>query len=209
MTDSNYTHIGILVDRSGSMFSVLEDTEGGLKTFLDEQAKAPGEVKISLAQFDNEYEQVFENVTAEEAKKYRLVPRASTALLDACGKFITDLGATFNSMTEDQRPGKVIVVILTDGAENSSREWTQLNVKKLIKQQTDVYKWEFVFLGANIDAVSVAGGIGIARGSAITYDANNTAETISMASSYVMNTRNGVKTDFTDEELVKAMGDKK
>lgn len=167
------TEIIIILDRSGSMASVAGDTIGGFNEFVAKQKAVPGEARMTLVQFDNEYEKVYEAISLSDVKpldRTTFVPRGSTALLDAIGTTILAQGKRFD--TASTKPGKVVVAILTDGEENSSREFTREKVFALIKEQRDQWGWDFYFLGANQDAIRAAGDIGIARAQAVTYSAN-------------------------------------
>ena len=149
MTKSDLTLLAVLVDRSESMASCRSEMEGGLNTFLEAQADKPGNLQVTLAQFNTEYETVipparFSGMTL----RYVLEPRGDTALLDAMGRFITEIGEMLASTPEKDRPGKVIVCIVTDGEDDSSVHWTKEGVKKLIEQQRAEWGWEFVFLVA-------------------------------------------------------------
>lgn len=179
------THITILLDRSGSMSSVLDDTIGGFNTFIKGQQEVPGQCTISLFQFDDQYEEVYNRKAIKDAPKLNtktFQPRGSTALLAAAGRAIDDTGEALKNMSEHDRPEKVIFVIITDGQENHSEfvEWGNCKNKAAlndkIKHQTDVYKWEFVFIGANQDAIEEASSIGISGANAINY-ANNVVGT--------------------------------
>lgn len=170
-----YTDITFILDRSGSMQSVKADTIGGFNNFLQEQKKQPGEATVSLFQFDTEYETVYEGKSIQEAPELTgetFVPRGGTALLDAIGRTINVNGARFSNMKEEDRPEKVVVVILTDGEENSSKEFTHREINALISHQQGIYKWQFVFLGANQDAISSAASMGINIQNAMTYAHN-------------------------------------
>ncbi|MGW5313084.1 vWA domain-containing protein [Nocardia thailandica] len=171
MTNPDLTTIAVLLDRSGSMQTIKADTEGGLAAFYDQQRQVPKRIEVTLAQFDTEYEVVYANLPLAQVPAPVLQPRGGTALYDAIGKLVTALGADLARRPEHERPGTVIVVILTDGHENSSREWTHAAVRSLITQQQEVYQWSFVFLGANMDAVEIGTGIGVAPGSSMTYAA--------------------------------------
>lgn len=172
---TDLTDISIVLDRSGSMESARTDTIGGFNAFLKTQKEAPGEALLTLAQFDDQYEIVHNgkaikdvpNLTAET-----FVPRGMTALLDAIGRTINTTGARLSTLPEDQRPGKVIFVILTDGQENKSTEFTRAKISEMIKHQTEAYKWDFVFLGANQDAIQAGASIGVMAGNSMTYAAN-------------------------------------
>lgn len=177
-----YTDITVVLDRSGSMTALVADTIGGYNTFLKAQKEAPGEAKLTLVQFDTEYEFLEQGVEIKNAKPLnskRYVPRGSTALLDAIGRSINEAGARFEAMDESERPDMVVFVILTDGEENSSREFAKAQIKSMIEHQTEVYKWSFVYLGANQDSFSEAGGMGI--GAATTMNLTNNSRGLQAA----------------------------
>ena len=163
MTNPNYTHISVVVDRSGSMSSVRTDAEGGLRSFLDEQFAEPGKLTVSVAQFDTAYEEVARMATSDPLGSWSLQPRGMTALLDAMGRAITSTGEDLAKMDEDERPGKVFFVVVTDGMENSSREWKREKVFDAVKRQTDQYGWNFVYTAANQDAIAVGNDLGFAH----------------------------------------------
>jgi hypothetical protein len=163
------TDITVVVDRSGSMAACQSDAEGGLNTFITEQKKLPGDSLFTLVQFDTEYEFVHKGIPIRDVPAYRLVPRGSTALLDAVGRAIIETGERLRNMKERDRPGLVVFVILTDGQENSSREFQLAKIKEMVQHQQDVYKWQFTYLGANQDAFAEAGGMGIQQAQAANY----------------------------------------
>lgn len=166
---NDLTDITLVVDRSGSMAQIREDAEGGVNTFIAEQAKQPGEATLTLVQFDTEYEFVHRGVPVGQASPYQLVPRGMTALLDAVGRAINETGERLANMPEPERPGLVVVVVMTDGLENSSREFTRQQIKQMIQHQQEVYSWQFTFLGANQDAFAEAEAIGISATAAANY----------------------------------------
>jgi hypothetical protein len=151
----NSTHLAILVDRSGSMSAIREDAEGGLKTLITEQRELPGELTIELFQFDTKYEKV------DDIDGWTLQPRGMTALLDSMGKAIAEVGEGLAARPEEERPSKVIFVVVTDGLENASREWTREKVFEHVKRQSDEWAWQFVFSAANQDAVASGSSLGI------------------------------------------------
>nr|WP_198429247.1 VWA domain-containing protein [Nocardia bovistercoris] len=153
------------------MQSIKSDTEGGFDAYIEEQRKVPKTIQVTLAQFDTEYECVYANKPIGEVPPLELRPRGQTALYDAVGRLVTDVGADLAARAEGERPGTVIVVVLTDGHENSSREWTHEAVRSLITQQQDVYSWDFLFLGANMDAVQIGAQMGFDPRRSITYTA--------------------------------------
>lgn len=206
MTDSNYTHIATVVDRSGSMSGMKNDMIGGLNSYFEEQAKLDGKCLVDYTQFDTEYEVVFTDTPAADAKAV-LQPRGGTALLDAIGKTIVTLGEKFDKMDEADKPGNVTIVVVTDGYENSSQDWDADEVKALVEAQTEKYNWQFVFLGANMDAVAVAGNYGFAAGNTITYDKANVGNTYSSLNTHTTVTRSAgaAAAAFTDEDRENAV----
>ena len=171
--NSNYTDITVILDRSGSMLSIQKDMEGGLNSLFEEQKKLDGVCKVSLYQFDTEYESVFEGKDIKDVPEVKLLPRGGTALLDAIGKTINSVGLRLSSMNESERPGKVVVIIITDGQENSSVEFKKPQVFDMITLQRETYNWQFVFLGANQDAIEEAGSLGVMSSSSATYSSTS------------------------------------
>lgn len=182
MTDANYTDITVVLDRSGSMVTIKTDTEGGFDTFIKDQAKLPGKCLVTLTYFDDVYEVMFTEQPVDQVPPLVLHPRGSTALLDAIGKTVTATGERLARMPEDHRPGKVILVIWTDGQENASQEWTRAKVFEAITHQREKYNWMVLFMGANQDAVAVGEKLGVARGHTMTFAANSAGVRSAMAS---------------------------
>lgn len=149
--NNDYTDLTIVLDRSGSMQNIRTDMEGGFNEFIKNQRTVPGECRVSLYQFDTQYEKVYANLPVSEVPPLNLVPRGGTALLDAVGRTIIATGDRLRNMPESQRPGKVIFLIITDGQENSSNEFRFDNIKAMVEEQRGKYSWEFVFIGAGID----------------------------------------------------------
>ncbi len=172
--NNNLTKIIFLLDRSGSMGGLESDTIGGFNAFIENQRKLEGKTLVTGVLFDDKYEVVWNGAEAEKveltAEQYYV--RGCTALLDAVGKTILDVGYRLSRTNEDARPGKVIFVITTDGFENASREFTYEKVKELIKHQQEKYSWEFIFLGANIDAEREADNLGIDVNNAFSFEAS-------------------------------------
>jgi hypothetical protein len=169
MTDKNLTHLYFLLDRSGSMESIREDIVGGFTAFIAEQSKEPGDCRVSLAQFDDEYEEVYAHRPIATVPPLVLQPRGTTAMLDAIGRLITSAGQRLAELPEEKRPGTVIVGIMTDGLENASREFPRAKIREMIDIQTNTYGWAFMYMGANQDAVEVGADIGIDPRLAVTY----------------------------------------
>jgi uncharacterized protein YegL len=171
--NDNLTEIVFILDRSGSMCHLVGDTIGGFNSFVEAQKILPGEAKLTTVLFDDKYEVLHKGVDIQNIKPLddkQYFSRGWTALLDALGKTINDVGHRLAKLPEPDRPGKVIFVITTDGLENASKEFTRVQIKEMIDRQTDVYKWQFIFLGANMDAVNVADSIGIHYSSNYTDD---------------------------------------
>jgi uncharacterized protein YegL len=205
MTNAELSLIAVLVDRSGSMAHWGDDMQGGLNAFVENQAAEPGDAEITLAQFDTEYELLWPLGPICEAPEYALIPRGGTALWDAMGRFITEVGEQLSERDEGDRPGRVIVCIVTDGFENSSVEWTPQRVKALVERQHSQWQWEFMFLGADIDAVQEGASVGIPQKSALTFDKANAGFTYAAAGAYVSTVRGGGDAAFTDEDRASAV----
>ena len=155
-----YTELMVILDRSGSMQSARADHEGGLRSFVEDQKKLDGKVLFTLSQFDdhNPCELVYDGVSIDMVDKIELIPRGGTPLLDAIGKAIAHLQIRLNGQTE--KPDQVIVMVITDGDENSSHEYRRAQIKQMIEER-EKDGWKFLFLGANIDAFAEAGSVGV------------------------------------------------
>ena len=172
--NNNLTEIACVIDRSGSMESIRKDAIGGYNAFLQSQQALPGEARWTLVLFDHEYLVVENGVPIHQAlplDETRYVPRGTTALLDAVGRTIDDVGKRLSETPEAERPGKVIVAILTDGYENASHDYTYQTVAERISHQQDKYSWEFVCLAANQDEVLSASKLAIRAQDAIAFNA--------------------------------------
>ena len=173
--NAHYTEIAFILDRSGSMECCQDAAIEGFNQFLTEQQKTEGLAKLTLALFDDEYLVPVSSVPVQEVvplthETYQ--PRNCTALLDAIGKTIDDLGQRLAALPEKDRPGQVIVAVLTDGLENASQRFTWKQVAGKIKHQTDIYKWVFLFLGANQDAIATAANLSITANNAANFVAD-------------------------------------
>lgn len=176
----NLTELVFILDKSGSMAGLERDTIGGFNAMLDKQKAQAGECRITTVLFDNRYELLHDRteiraVRPITAREYRV--GGSTALLDALGKTIHKIATAQKNTSEPFRAKRVMFVIITDGEENASREYAAKEVKEAIRRQKSRYGWEFIFLGANIDAVETAGRFGIDAGRAANYvpDSQGTA----------------------------------
>lgn len=170
------TEIVFILDRSGSMAGLEKDTIGGYNSMLERQKKEEGEAIISTVLFDDKSEVLHDrknlyNVRSITERDYYV--RGCTALLDAVGGAIHHIGNVHKYMPANQRPEKTMFIITTDGMENASREYTYSKVKKMVEEKKKKYHWEFVFLGANIDAVEVAGRFGVSKNRAVRYECDS------------------------------------
>jgi len=163
--NNNLTEIVFILDRSGSMGGLENDTIGGFNGFVKKQAEA-GQTSLTTVLFDDQYEILHNGIDAGNVVLTgdEYFTRGCTALLDAVGKTINDVGKRLSETPEAQKPGKVIFVITTDGLENASKEFSYDTVKKMITHQSEKYSWEFVFMGANIDVAKEGNKLGIKAG---------------------------------------------
>lgn len=203
---NDLTDITLVIDRSGSMHFCQQEAQNGVNCFIEEQKKGQGEAVLTLVQFDTEYDLVHRAKPISEVPHYTLEPRGMTALLDAVGRAINETGERLSNMLEEQRPGLVVFVIVTDGLENSSHEFTKQQIKEIITHQQDQYQWQFTYLGANQDAFREARGIGISSQSSATYDPDKAQTAFAGASANVGRMREEftsggiVLNRYTDEE---------
>lgn len=155
------TEIICIVDRSGSMSSMRNDAIGGYNTFIKDQQNVPGEARVTFTQFDDRYDIVYNAKPLADVPQLddnTFVPRGSTALLDAIGRTLNEQG---KRIADEKWADKVIVVIITDGGENASREYTREQVNEMTKHAQEKAEWSFIYLGANQDAIQVATNLGI------------------------------------------------
>ncbi len=151
-----YTHITLVVDRSGSMNVIRTDAEGAVNAFVSDQKSVPGTATFKLIEFDAhdsgaDWYHVVHNGDLALAPSYVLLPRGATALLDAVGRAITETGQFLANLREEDRPEHVVFVVQTDGQENSSKDWKVEAIREVIKRQTDEFNWQFLFLGMGPD----------------------------------------------------------
>lgn len=210
--DTKYTHISILLDRTGSMESIRDDVIGGFNTFLEAQQQVKGKSTLTLVQFDTQdpYEVVhwmepISEVTKLDHNTY--VPRAATPLLDAMGRGINDLEKSISELKENERPEKVVMVIITDGKENSSVEFKKDQIVKMIKQKQEKNVWQFVFLSADLDAIADAGDLGFHGHATMAFDktGQGVADALLSVSARIADFRRDKKSrfEFKDEDRKK------
>ena len=172
----NLTEVVFIVDQSGSMGPYTNDTIGGYNQLLEDQKKVEGEANVTTVFFNTSYTLIHDRVDIKNVKpitnkEYR--PGGCTALLDAVGKTINDIGKKLADMKEDDRPSSVIVTIITDGYENASTDYSWAQIQNMIKEQREKYNWIFTFIGANIDVMDVSSNLGIDSRLAKSYTASS------------------------------------
>ena len=177
MMKKNLTELVFILDRSGSMSGLESDTVGGFNAMIDRQKKEAGEALVSTVLFDHESLVLHDRVPLEKIepmtdRDYQV--RGCTALIDAIGGAIHHIGNVHKYIREEDRPEKTLFVITTDGMENASSRYTADKVRSMIQRRQEKYGWAFLFLGANIDAVSTAAGFGIREEHAVTFHSDHT-----------------------------------
>lgn len=171
----DWTEITLLLDRTGSMGSIKSDVIGGVNEFIERQKRAGDNATFTLVQFDcqDPQEIVCDTKPIQDAPQLTEAtyqPRGRTPLLDALGQCIVRTGERLAGMAEQNRPDKVVFVIVTDGQENASREYSRTQIKDMVTRQSNDYKWQFVYIGADVDSFAEAGGMGIGRRTSADYD---------------------------------------
>ena len=213
----NLTEIVFILDRSGSMAGLEDDTIGGFNAMIEKQKREPGEAYVSTVLFDNESIVIHDRADIQKIEpmtRREYYVRGCTALLDAVGKAIHHIGNVHKYARPEDRPEKTLFVITTDGMENASRQYSYDRVKMMIERNTDKYGWEFLFLGANIDAAKEAARFGIRADRAANYHADSEGtgviyETVSEAICYVRKCATPLAADWkqrVDEDYRKRGG---
>ena len=192
MTNPDYTALLFIIDESGSMGFIARDMEGGIASLLEEQSKLPGKLTVDVAYFDTNFRYPVSLADPEDVT-VSIIPKGGTALHDAIVRASGQFGQTLAELPEEERPGTVIAVIVTDGEENSSRESTKDDVKALITEQQDTFNWSFIFLGANQDAVLTGQSFGLRSGASMTYNATSAGvlDVSKITAGYITATRVG------------------
>ena len=203
----NSTDITIILDRSGSMEYIKESTIKGFNSFVKEQQNSDVDVKLTLVQFDHDYQVLYENIDIREVKKLTqktFEPRGSTALLDAIGVTINNIKNRIKLTPNNQKPDKVLVVIITDGEENSSNKYSREKIFKKISKRENKDSWSFVFIGSNQDAIAVGSSFGIDAKRSLTFanDDEGAKVAFSSMSKNICNIMNNSEAEFifSDED---------
>lgn len=200
----NKTDITIILDRSGSMATCKPATIDAVNEFVNGQKQGVGDCYVSLVQFDSLYMPTYSNVNARHvvplnASTYTPEIGGSTSLREAIGRTIDAVGQRLNSLPEHEKPGTVMIVIQTDGQENTSAaEWSQERINKMIARQRDVYNWNFVFLGANMDAIAAARSYGLATAHALSYNKEHSVKSFQKMSANTNQLRSAKSMGFAD-----------
>jgi Mg-chelatase subunit ChlD len=204
---NDYTHISVILDRTGSMEDIRDDTIGGFNAFLGEQRAQKGKATLTLVQFDSQdpYEVIYRFKPIKEIAELTretYVPRASTPLLDALGRGINDLEKSLAELAKKDRPGKVVFAVVTDGEENASREFTKKQVMKMIKEKTEKEEWQFVFLSADLGAIDEARDLGVSINASLAFekDARGTKDAWNSLSKSAVKFRSGDQPDMAFEK---------
>ena len=201
MTDATKTEIVAVVDRSGSMISIARAMETGFQKFVDEQKRLPGECLWSVYKFDTEHQTVFEGKPSNQVPPLVIEPRGGTALLDGVNLAIGRLGERLAALPESQRPGAVIVLVITDGHENASHEVTRDQLRARIEEQQSKYGWKFVYLGADSSAFSEAASLGVAHSASYSANTRGVSDMYVSASKGISSYRSAVANNNADAQL--------
>jgi len=216
---NNHDHITFVLDRSGSMASIRRATIDGSNNFIESQKL--GDASFTLIQFDDEYEILYDSVNIKDVPKLSnetFFPRGTTALLGAIGRAIDETGAKLAALPKLKRPRKVYFIVNTDGRENASQscswseQYTLKKVNDMINHQKSVYNWEFIFLGANQDAIASASSIGISPECSITYTSNEhgVENLYDIVSQNLIRARlSNTGFNFTDQDRIKMKASRK
>jgi len=189
---NDLTDITLIVDRSGSMHSCRADSEGGINSFIESQKKASGDCLFTLVEFDTEYNFVYNGVNIKDTTPYTLVPRGWTALRDALGRAINEAGVRLAAMPENERPGLVLFVVVTDGLDNRSYKFTSEQIKSMIGHQESKYSWKFTYLGAAHDAFTASSALGFTYDNTSHFSLSRSRDAYEGVNSQVILMRNAV-----------------
>ena len=195
---ANLTEIICIIDKSGSMRPLTNDVIGGMNKFIADQKALDGEANFTMVLFNSEDELKYDRVPVQQVEEFSAssyIADGFTAMYDSIGNTLNRIGQILSEIDESERPEKVMVCIMTEGEDNKSHMFTPASVKEMIKHQTEVYSWEFIFLGANIDVIKAAADIGISKERSIAFASTSKGVDMaymnmsSMTSSYRSSTR--------------------
>lgn len=200
---NNYAALALIVDRSGSMQSVATDVRGSVQQFIGDQKKEAGKATLTVAQFDHQYEVVynFKDIQEVDEKKFaqEYTPRGSTALLDAIGRTTLAMQKQLDSLSKEEQPKRVVVAIITDGFENASREFNMEQIKQMIKDK-EAAGWDFMFMGATLDTVQVAKSMGFSADKSAYYEAGNFSSCMNSVNEKIKQARLNQEVKFSEQE---------
>jgi uncharacterized protein YegL len=203
MIELNFTAIALVVDRSGSMYQVAEDTKGSIENLIETQKKVEEKASLTLAQFNHQYEVIhdFTDLKQVDAKAFtkQYQPRGATALVDAIGRTIITMSEKIEKMGDSEKPTKVIVAIVTDGLENASHEFTIEKVKKLVEEKQTL-GWDFIFLGADLNTIQTAQSYGFSPQGSAYYENANISEAMKVVGTQITNVRKGKPVEISEKE---------
>lgn len=198
--------LALVVDSSGSMFSCVNDVTGGVKQFIEDQKKESGSAVLTAVKFDHTYTVIHDFTPINEvdqekfAREYQ--PCGSTALLDAIGRTTIEMSQKLDAMSIEDRPKRVVIAVITDGEENASKEFTIEKIRDMIKTK-EAEGWEYLFLGASLDAIDVARNMGFSADKSASYATSNTKYCFQNFSQKCTRARTDQEVKFTDEERAK------
>jgi len=202
----------VIIDESGSMTGTKDKVIKGFNEFLETHQSLPGEALLTLIKFNTKYEIIYNGINIKDIPHFNnndYTPNGMTALLDAVGRSIDEVGKRYDTLKKKDKPGKIIFLIMTDGEENSSKEYKLQQIKENIEKRKNKNKWEFIFMGANQDAWAAGGGMGISQN--VNYTVDDTVRAFSGAAYYSANSRLYSKKtsmdnfNLSEEELTKEL----
>lgn len=200
----NFSEIVVILDRSGSMGTIVNDTIGGFNSFIKSQKDLNlGECNVTLVQFDDKYELNYTSKLSDvkDLSTETYIPRGGTSLLDAIGKTITEVGSRLVSTPEAMRPSRVIFVIITDGEENTSKEYRTEQIKTMVEHQTNKYSWDFLYLNCDLKGFGQARDMGFTQDKSLNYNKMKTGTMYGTFASNVARSRSGLCSSFTPDQV--------
>jgi uncharacterized protein YegL len=173
MTDPGYRHLIFIIDHSKSMENIRDGMVSGFQELISKQRREPLRTTVSLWQFDDVIECCYSFASFDDVAEYELYPCGMTALHDAIGKVVTSEGEKLALLPEGQRPGQVVVTVISDGRENASTEYDGTRVAAMLKHQQEAYGWGVLYLGTNQDAIAEGAKIGVGQDRSLSYDSTS------------------------------------